>query len=256
MIKVAFFDIDGTLMSHKSRSVPRSAREAIVKLQASGIKCVVATGRQIQQMMKLPLTDIPFDGYITLNGQLILNEKQETIYGVPLTGKAKDILVRMFSQNELPALLVEEKLTYLNFEDERVIAVQEAISTETPPFGVYTGKDIYQVCVYLAKGEEVLLKELEGLCVMTRWGFGGLDIIAPGGGKVTGIRWYLQQLGVDASEVIAFGDAENDIDMLSFAGIGVAMGNADEEVKRSADYVTTDIDDDGIANALKHFGLI
>lgn len=256
MIKAAFFDVDGTLVSHKTKSVPPSAREAIAKLQRSGIKCIVATGRHLREMKKLPVGDIPFDGYITLNGQLILNEKQETIYGVPLSGKGKEILMRMYSQKELPALLVQETRNCLNFVDERVTAVHAAISTEIPALAEYDGEDVYQVCVYLTKENEEPLEELEGLCVMTRWGFGGLDIIAKGGGKMTGIRWYLEQEGIDPSETIAFGDAENDMEMLRLAGIGVAMGNADEKVKASADYVTTDIDDDGIANALKHFGLI
>ena len=70
MIKAAFFDVDGTLLSHKTKSVPQSAREAVAKLRAQGIKCVVATGRQIRQMRHLPVADIPFDGYITLNGQI------------------------------------------------------------------------------------------------------------------------------------------------------------------------------------------
>ena len=55
---------------------------------------------------------------------------------------------------------------------------------------------------------------------------------------------------------MAFGDGENDIDMLHYAGIGVAMGNASDLVKSNADYVTADIDDDGIEKALKHFGII
>ena len=62
--------------------------------------------------------------------------------------------------------------------------------------------------------------------------------------------------GIKAEETIAFGDAENDLEMLKFAGIGVAMGNGEEQVKAQADYVTADVDDDGIAKALRHFGLI
>ena len=65
MIKAAFFDVDGTLVSHRTKSVPQSARDAVAKLQAQGIKCIVATGRQIGQFRKLPAGDIPFDGYIT-----------------------------------------------------------------------------------------------------------------------------------------------------------------------------------------------
>lgn len=256
MIKAAFFDVDGTLLSHKTKSVPQSAREAIAKLRASGIQCIVATGRQITEMMKLPVADIPFDGYITLNGQLILDGQRNVVHGTPLTGKAKEYLVKMFTENQIPALLVEKEAVYLNFVDDRVLAVQEAISSAVPPFGQYTGGEIYQVCAYLGKGEETLLAEIADECVMTRWHFGGMDIIAKGGGKVTGIQRYLEQKGITPEETIAFGDGENDVDMLRFCGIGVALGNAEDEVKLAADYITSDIDDDGIANALKHFGLI
>lgn len=256
MIKAAFFDVDGTVLSHRSKSVPQSTRDAIKKLQTLGIPCIVATGRQISEMEKLPVADIAFDGYITLNGQLTLDKRKRMLYGTPITGKVRDYLVKMFEENRIPALLVEEEAVYLNFFDERVAVVQEAISSAVPPFGQYTGKDIYQVCVYLAEGEEYLLSDIAGECVMTRWNLGGVDIVAKGGGKVTGIRRYLEDAGIRPEEIIAFGDGENDMEMLRFAGIGVAMGNAEEQVKQVADYVTADIDDDGIAKALAHFGLI
>ena len=66
----------------------------------------------------------------------------------------------------------------------------------------------------------------------------------------------MERYGLRPGETMAFGDGENDIDMIRFAGIGVAMGNAIKNLKSAADYITTDIDDDGIANALQHFGLI
>lgn len=256
MIKAAFFDVDGTLLSHKTKSVPPSARDAVAKLQSAGIKCIVATGRQITEMNKLPVRDIPFDGYITLNGQLTLDSQKKMLYGTPLTGRVKDFLLDLFENHRLPALLVEENDLYLNFEDERVRVVQAAISSAIPPFGTYTGNDIYQVCAYMNPGQEALLAEIADDCVMTRWSLGGMDIIAKGGGKVEGIRKFLEREGIAVEETIAFGDAENDIEMLKFAGIGVAMGNAEEEAKQAADYVTADIDDDGIAKALAHFGLI
>lgn len=256
MIKAAFFDVDGTLVSHRTKSVPQSARDAVAKLQAQGIKCIVATGRQIGQFRKLPAGDIPFDGYITLNGQLTLNGRQEKLCGTPIEGKAKEYCIKMFEENRLPALLVEEDRAYLNFVNERVLEVQEIISTPVPALGQYTGGDIYQVCVYLNEEEIHQVGAIAEECSLARWGFGGVDIIAKGGGKVEGIRKYLEREGIAVEEIIAFGDADNDREMLRFAGIGVAMGNADEKVKAAADYVTADIDDDGIAKALAHFGLI
>ena len=64
MIKAAFFDVDGTLLSYKTRQVCPSARAAIAKLQERGILCIVATGRHMIQMSKLPVADIPFDGFV------------------------------------------------------------------------------------------------------------------------------------------------------------------------------------------------
>ena len=66
----------------------------------------------------------------------------------------------------------------------------------------------------------------------------------------------LERLGIDASEAIAFGDGENDLSMFSAVGTSVAMGNAQDTVKAAATYVTTAVDDDGIYNAAKYFGLL
>ncbi len=256
MIKAAFFDVDGTLLSHKTKQVPPSARAALQKLKDAGIPCIVATGRQISEMEKLPIADIAFDGYLTLNGQLMLDGNKRIVFSKPITGHVKEFLLRQFEEHAFPALLVEESYTYLNYVTDHVAAVQEAISSQIPPLDTYRGGEIYQVCAYLRPEEEYHLEPIAGDCVITRWHFGGMDVVAKGGGKVSGIQEYLEAAGMSPSEIIAFGDGENDIEMLRFAGIGVAMGNAVEGAKAAADYVTVDIDDDGIEKALKHFGLI
>ena len=85
----------------------------------------------------------------------------------------------------------------------------------------------------------------------------GISNITPKfGGKASGIQKYLDQHGIQKEETMAFGDGENDIEMLQFAGIGVAMGNADKRVKEQADYVTSTVDEGGIEQALRYFGLI
>lgn len=256
MIKVAFFDVDGTLLSHKTKSVPQSARRSIEKLKAAGIRCVVATGRQISEMEKLPVADISFDGYITLNGQLVLDAEKRILHGTPITGETKKFLLRQFLKHRLPIMLVEEDRVYVNFVDDRVVRVQESISSPIPPLGEYTGKELYQVCVYLGETDEPKLAPIVGKCEMTRWDLGGVDVISKGGGKVTGIQRYLEANHILPEEVIAFGDGDNDAEMLKFAGIGVAMGNGWASAKAAADYITKDIDEDGIEAALKHFGLI
>ena len=85
---------------------------------------------------------------------------------------------------------------------------------------------------------------------------GNLEMTNKNATKGFAVKGLCNALNIDHTNVMCFGDGENDIEMLEFAGIGVAMGNAEGEVKAVADYVTTDIDEDGVANALKHFGLI
>lgn len=257
MIKVAFFDVDGTLLSHHTRQVCQSTRAAIRSLQEKGIACVVATGRHILQMDKLPMEGIDFDGYVTLNGQLVLDRARNTLYGVPIAGEGKNLAIRIFREKQIPALLMEKDRIYLNFINEDVRVVQKAITSPMPDLGEYNGEDIYQICPYFFGETPEIIRKCYDHCVVTRWGGnGGVDIIAPGGGKVNGLKAWLEANGIAREETIAFGDGENDLDMVQFAGIGVAMGNAVPEVMEVADYVTADIDDDGIAKALKQLGLI
>ena len=89
-----------------------------------------------------------------------------------------------------------------------------------------------------------------------RWSPYFADVVAKGCTKAVGIDRIIGQYGISLKETMAFGDGGNDIAMLQHAGVGVAMGNAMDEVKKAADFVTTSVDEDGIVNALRHFGLL
>ena len=93
-------------------------------------------------------------------------------------------------------------------------------------------------------------------CKALRWSVAFINVVDQNGGKAGGIAETCAKYGFGQKEIMAFGDGGNDIDMLEYAGIGVAMGNAGETAKVAADYVTTAVDDDGIYNALKHFEVI
>ena len=256
MIKAAFFDVDGTLFSHQTNRVPPSTREAIAALQARGILCIIATGRHPIELAAVPLEDIPFDAYLLMNGQMMQDGQRNMLFSVPVSGKMKQTLVQHFEQKLYPALILEENDIYLNYICDRVMEAQAHFNLPTPKIHAYTGNEIYQFCLYITGEEESFLADIADECIITRWHNYGIDLLAKGGGKMVGIRRYLDSIGVAPEEIIAFGDGENDAEMLRFAGIGVAMGNAEETTKAAADYVTADIDDDGIAKALKHFHLI
>lgn len=256
MVKVIFFDVDGTLLSHAKKKVPDSTKRSLAKLREKGIKCVLATGRHMTELEELPVRELAFDGYITLNGQLCLDDKGTVIYGDPIVGQEKERIIGLFEERKLPLILVEKDKMYINYVDQSVREAQKKISTAIPKTGVYSGEEVYMAIAYVRKEKEDRLKALLPNCGITRWNEDGVDIIAGHGGKTTGIEQYLKQYGIGRQETMAFGDGANDAEMLRFVEIGVAMGNAEKEVKEKADYVTADIDDDGIEKAFRHFGII
>ena len=89
-----------------------------------------------------------------------------------------------------------------------------------------------------------------------RWNPAFTDITAEQADKGKGLEAMAQYLDLNISETMAFGDGGNDESILRRAGIGVAMGNAGDEARAAADYITTSVDDDGVKNALEHFGVI
>ncbi len=103
--------------------------------------------------------------------------------------------------------------------------------------------------------EKLLMKDMPH-CISGRWHPAFTDITAATAGKDNGMRALAAHLGIDIGETMAFGHGGNDISIIRAAGIGVAMGNAGDDVKAVADYVTASVDDDGVRNALKHFGVI
>lgn len=256
MIKAIFFDIDGTLLSHRSGSVPASTKESIRQLKEKGIKIFAATGRHMLQLEKLPVKGLPFDGYVTLNGQICMDANKAILYEVPIEPRDTEKMTEVFEQMELPVMIIEQNRMYINFIDSMVEAAQKAISTPVPETGIYTGEKVYQ---YIAYGKEENVQSLAARlsdCKMTKWNPYGFDIIPEKGGKVAGIRQMLEYFGIRKDETMAFGDGGNDTDMLRYAAVGIAMGNADKEVKEQADYVTSDIDQDGIWHALRHFNIL
>lgn len=256
MIKAIFFDIDGTLLSHRTKSIPQSTIQAFRQLREKGILLFTSTGRHMLEMEQLPLEELEFDGYITLNGQLNMNVKKEVIDENPIHEEDVKVMVEVFDKKELPIMIVEKDKMYINFADEQVEEAQKAISSPIPDIGVYSGEKIYQFVIYDRANQAKEIQKRLLHSTMVYWNNDAIDVIPTVGGKSMGIQNVIRDLGIKSEEIMAFGDGHNDIDMLQYAGIGVAMGNSSDDVKEEADYVTTDIDEDGIFWALKHFEII
>ena len=256
MIKAIFFDIDGTLVSHTKKDIPEGVLTALDELRAKGILLFIASGRHISEFPALPLHDYPFDGYVTQTGQICYNGAFETIYEQPFTDEDTESLVRMFNEREIPIVLLNDRSLYINFVNEYVVRTQNAINTPVPPVDNYHGEKLYGATVFGETGTIDRVKEHLAASRATRWNRFAADIVLGEAGKANGIRKMLDHYGISRDEIMAFGDADNDLDMISFAGIGVVMGNGTEKMKAIADYVTASVDEGGVVEALRHFGLI
>lgn len=257
-IKAIFFDIDGTLVSFNSHQMPPSTKRALTQLQANGIKIFIATGRMLP--MITVVDDISFDGYITYNGAHCVNEKKEVIYSNPIPKEDLESLVNYLDTEPFPvAFMLKDEMT-VNLVSDQVEKMAHYVDVAVPRVEdphVTIQQDVYQLCLYVdGDKEQEILQTVFKHCASNRWSPIFADVNAHVNNKQTGIDRILEYYHIDLSETMAFGDGGNDIPMLQHAAIGVAMGNASDEVKASADYVCEPIDNDGIENALKHFGLI
>lgn len=251
-IKAAFFDVDGTLVSPRYANVPFSTRQTLNELHRSGIKTFLATGRHALELKQMPVNSMRFDGYVTLNGQICLDEDKNMFYDSPICKQDIDVMIDAFKSKELPIMLVEKDRMYINFINDIVCKAQADIATPLPDIEEYHGSHlIYQFIAYCDNEEAQKLIDPLRNCKMTFWNPNAVDIISKNGGKIRGIQEMLRKYGIRKDEMIAFGDGENDLDMLEFSKIGVAMGNADDKVKEKADYITASVDDDGIQKAIK-----
>lgn len=258
MIKAVFFDIDGTLVSFQTHRVSPGVLDGLRRLRTNGVKLFIATGRHRKSTG--PAADaFPFDGFITVNGQFCFAGGQ-VLRRNPIPRPVVERQVELLDAAKAPCLFLGEQGTMLINQDPRTDVFPSQLNLSLPdpvPSSRVLEQEIYQMTAFFTKEEELAAGDafFPGLDVM-RWHPAFVDVIAPGGGKDHGMDAVLEHFGFDLSESMAFGDGENDLPMLRHAHIGVAMGNADEFVKKQADYVTDSVDEDGILTALKHFELI
>lgn len=261
MIKAIFFDIDGTLLSFKTHTMPESTRNALNLLKEKNVKLFIATGRPPESLSGIKhILDFDFDGYITLNGQYCIIDNK-VIHEVSLPAESLISVLPYIEKNNISTVFVELDYSYINHINDRVKKLKELLGNtdEFPPVDdvnrIYKNK-IYQLCPYITEDEEEEFFKHMPHCRPVRWNPLFVDIIPEYGGKPVGIQKILDYCNFTKEECMAFGDGGNDIGMLQFAEIGIAMGNATDNVKESADYITTNVDDHGIMNALKYFKII
>ena len=244
MTKALFFDIDGTLVSFHTHRIPSSTIEALEAAHAKGHKIFIATGRPKA---------------ITMNGAYCFVGEQ-VIYKNAIPQEEVKAMGDFCEKKGVPCIFVEEhhisvcqpnEMVKKIFYDFLHVGVIPTVS-----FAEATDKEIIQMTPFITEEEEREIRPSIPTCEIGRWYPAFADITAKGDTKQKGIDEIIRYFDIRLEDTMAFGDGGNDISMLRHAAIGVAMGQAEKDVKAAADYVTAPIDEDGISKAMKHFGII
>ena len=160
MVKAIFFDIDGTLVSFQTHTVPESTREALRLLREKGIKVFIATGRPKTLMMDA-VGDLDFDGYVTLNGAHCFTANHEDIYkGCVPQEDIERLIQYQHDHPEMPFVFVHDNTWFLTHEDEAVREIARLIQIDIPeirPIETAREKEILQIMGYFheEKYEEI-----------------------------------------------------------------------------------------------------
>lgn len=260
MIKAIFFDIDGTLVSFNTHQIPSSTLEAVHRVREMGVKVFIATGRPYPLIDNLG--ELEYDGIVSSNGAAGVLRDGTTIFREGIDHSVIHRIIENQRLHPMPIVFAtnEEVFCVDWFEQgDNAQNVWNLLNNPMPPVRPIEDAltmDIVQVIPFFTADEAPrFLSEVLLGCSAFRWHPLFADCIREGNDKGTAIDHICRHYGLDVSETMAFGDGGNDLEMLVRAGIGVAMGNANDDVKAHADYVTAHIDDNGVAKALEKFVL-
>ena len=253
-MKLVFFDIDGTLA--RGKVVPESAQEGLRQLRANGNLVFICTGRNPVYAQKN--FGQYADGFICCNGRLAVRD-DEILFAGPLSQEQIRDLTRRIEE-------VDGGCCFLGLEEGSYVGnpagYEVMASVQDSGFvkqGLKDGMTVYSLDIYMGSADrlDIMRRALDGVALVNPHGpHPSADITVLGVDKGTAIEHVAEKLGVAIEDTYAFGDGVNDVCMLKAAGHGVAMGNAVPETKAAAEYITTSIDQDGVYNGLKHYGLI
>lgn len=259
MIKLLVFDVDGTLYDLKQHRIPQSCIEGIARAKEKGILFAIATGRTHYGLGRA-LNDLHADFVLSVNGALAADRTGRVLFHHDLCRQDVEQINAFCRDQEAGLCWKFADHCYIYQHPEKIdwLAAQKASDIGTEPFIDCFTQDRHltelpqSASVHAAP--EAVEKAFGNSQTVSflRYSEDGYDVVCKGINKGVGLRDLMTKLGLKREEVAAFGDNYNDLEMLEEAGTAIAMGNAIDEVKAIADYVTTATDEDGIWNGLKY----
>ncbi len=271
--QLALFDLDGTLLNSKKELSPAN-REAMRRCAEAGVHIVPATGR-FYAAMPAVIRELPFVRYVvSINGAEVYDTREKKVLHraeIPL----EDAL-RVYDRLDTLPVIYDCYLDDWGYMDERMYAridefisdpiINQMVKTMRKPVKDFRGflrekgRSLQKLQMFFvdmdarARALKSLPEEFPDMAVSTS-SEKNIEVNSRDATKGEALRFLCGYLGIDIRDAMAFGDNSNDLTMLQYAGMGVAMANADPEEREAADYITDTNDNDGVAKALTRFCL-
>lgn len=254
------FDLDMTLLNHTDYKIPLSALEAVAKLREKGHIVAIATGRNLDNHDGPEfIKSIKPHATIELNGTKILVDGKVLYKHLFDKALLKELVDFCLARGYTIGLA--DKSTDYYFNQEKLVAWDmknwgQSRRSFGDPYKIFEME--VGTLAYIGEKEGALDIEqnFETIRCPLFAGFLGADVIQGDVSKESGLKRLCEHFDIDIKDTVSFGDSMNDMEILKGAGIGVAMGNAHEKLKEIADFITDDIDKDGVYKACVKLGLI
>jgi len=262
--KLMAVDIDGTLLNSKGEITPRTVK-AIRNGVEKGLIFTIATGRPIQGVEYLNDIlglDLP---YITYNGAMaVLGKSRKILWEQKLSPRDARDIINIGQKFDVSMMIWKDNCLYVNRFDEKSEKYRSQSRVKPVIYNdvnEITENGVTKILWYEDQDKlEKYLKELGNYLSGNVTYFTSLpyflEFVDKRASKAIALEKLGQYFNIKQSEIIAVGDGFNDISMIEYAGLGVAMGNSHETIKQKADFVTLSNDNDGIAYVIEKFVLL
>jgi len=250
------FDIDETLYMNSESRIPENAVAAVQKLKEAGHMLAIATGRAPFEIMD-EIKQLPIDFYILANGQLVVRN-DEIIYESAIKF---DTIKELMADADIAGVYLGFNSATRTFLTGMTNEMHESFAGYHLPMpeisrDIENDESIHQIW-YFSDDYTTIAEKYKGKLRFLPWLRNpGADILPIGVSKAVALEKMLEILD-DSSydKIVFFGDGMNDIELIEMVDIGIAMGNAVEPLKAVADFVTKNIEDDGVYHACEQLGL-
>ena len=274
-IKLIALDLDGTLFNCEGKITP-ATKEQLNRAAAQGVKVVISTGRPFNGLPFEQIQDTAIEYALTTNGASVYRiEGKECLYENGMDIPTVMPVLEWILEREIhidiymdgvgfTPIRCRENIGRLDVPESLrsyMIATRTAVEDLTT-YVCDCGKRIQKINLnfypqpdgtFLHRDETLKFLKSNAAITVVSGGFNNFEISKSGVTKREGLQFLANYLGTNLEHTLAIGDSENDYSMINAAGIGVAMGNASDDIKAIADHITTTNNEDGVGEAIKKF---